>query len=154
FLDFAAVFPAGDAGADPVVVALVNDRDSSEGKIEVAALGDPFHTVAVFPPTAGLRKVVAGGDRPWVYTTGYTYGPRVWHVYDAPLGAETFSERTVEAEDEPSEFAPLAVDPLEARLWIRQAMTNDEPDALWAWDRGEDAPRRVLRLARGEKLAD
>jgi hypothetical protein len=156
FLDFSMLLETrSETGTSPLVVALVNDRDTSEGKVEMAEVGQPFATLAAFEPTSGLRKLVAGGTPATVYTTGYTYGPRTWHVYGALLGDTTFDERSFDAEEDPSELTPLAVDPDDGgRLWIRAALPGDEPDALFVLD-WEDAELTTShQLEDGEKVVD
>lgn len=161
-----------DAGAmEPELLGLVIDRSTSDSKVERARLGGAFETLETFSWELGIDRMVAGGEPLRVYVTGYSFPPRTWHVRWADLGGGahadaaadaaaqrgtvTFSGSDLEREGELAELRPLAVDPRDSsRLWLRAAVTTQDPDALFAFEADEETLTRVFTLERREKLAD
>lgn len=146
-----------DAGtSETVAVALYIDRATSDSKVALGPLGEPLSEVATFSWELGIERVVAGGKPARAYVTGYSYPPRVWHVRSALLAEDVeFQASDLEREGELAEMRPMAVDPVDSsKLWLRAAVTTDDPDGLWRFDSGSETLTRVFTLGRKEKLAD
>jgi hypothetical protein len=153
-----ATAPVGDAGAaEPLLLGLYIDRSTSDSNVAAGALGQAPREVGTFSWELGLERMVAGGDPARVYVTGYSYPPRVWHVRSALLGPDIeFDDGSdLDRDGELSELRPLAVDPVDSgRLWLRAAVTTQDPDGLWLFDAATGSLQQVFTLERQEKLAD
>jgi MYXO-CTERM domain-containing protein len=153
-----------DSGVSaPTLLGLVIDRSTSDTKVEAAPLGGAFRTLATFSWELGLDRMVVGGDPVRIYTAGYSFPPRTWHVrsarLDVALGGDVdeveFEATDLEREGELAEMRPLAVDPRTSEhLWVRSAVTTQDPDELWLFDASSGTLDKVFTLERKEKLAD
>jgi hypothetical protein len=139
------------SGTASASFALVIDRETQELQVERSADGEDFEVVHSFETSSGYRQLVAGGDPPALFVTGYTFNPRTWNVAYSLDAGETWSETSPEVDNDYATMVPRLVDPEARTILLFQAETTlGVGHEVWSFDAENESAERVLHMEEGE----
>lgn len=108
--------------------------DAQTDEISVARSIDEasYETLRTLPREQGYRQLSVAGPAPWLFVSGQTFSPRVWHVAFSD-GGERWTQASFELDTELT-LLPLGVDPESPELMLQVQTPSDEPGQLWSFD--------------------
>jgi hypothetical protein len=113
---------------------LVLDQETDEISAARSRDGGDFEVLQTFPREDGYRQISASGSGPWLFATGQTFSPRVWHVAWSD-GGDEWDKASFDVDDTESTLIPLGSDPDEPQRLLLLAQTpSDQPGQLWLFD--------------------